>query len=139
MFEIWLAGFLDADGSVALSKAGKLDYQRRPCVELYNADFNLLKSIVEHYGGKITKRTYSNPKWNDSFSLRYDGDTALKICKDCFPYMKHNKKKQRAKIIAEEYKAVTPRNGRYTAEQLEKRLDFNNRVMNIKMRGSGAY
>ena len=69
MFKIWLAGFLDADGSVGLSKRGKLDYQRRPEVEFYNCDAILLQSIIDVYGGKIVKRTYSNPKWNDSYSF----------------------------------------------------------------------
>jgi hypothetical protein len=139
MFKIWLAGFLDADGSVGLSKRGKLDYQRRPEVEFYNCDAILLQSIIDVYGGKIVKRTYSNPKWNNSYSLRYEGDKALQICIDCYPYMRHSKKHQRAKLIAEEYKAVTPRNGRYTDEMLEKRRDLNRRVMDIQMRGAGAY
>lgn len=43
------------------------------------------------------------------------------------PYMKEPEKIKRAQLIVNEYKQLTPRNGKYSKEQLSKKLNFEER------------
>jgi len=140
MLEIYTAGFLDADGSVSLSKDHKNEnWKRTPCVEFYNADIGILETIVERWGGRINARKPKNPNHNISYAIRLTGDKALKLLTDVAPYMLHSKKAHRAKLIVEHYKASTPRNGKYTPELIEKKKWLVEEVMGMTMRGAGAY
>lgn len=140
MLEIYTAGFLDADGSVSLSSAGKgNNWMRSPCVEFYNCDTNILDRIQERWGGRIGAKKSKNPKHNTSYELRLFGDSALKLLEEVVPYMLHLKKSKRAKLIVEHYKNCTPRNGKYTPEQIEKKKWLAEEVMGTIMRGEGAY
>ncbi len=140
MLEIYTAGFLDADGSVSLAKPGAGDnWKRTPCVEFYNADSKILEAISSRWGGKISARKPKNPSHNISYELRLNGDKALKLLEDVEPYMLHQKKSKRANLIVKHYKNCTPRNGKYTPEQIEKKKWLVEEVMNVVMRGSGAY
>lgn len=140
MLEIYTAGFLDADGSVSLAKAKTgNDWMRTPTVEFYNCDKGILDKIVERWGGNVNARHPKNPKWNVSYELRLSGDKALKLLEEVVPYMLHSKKSLRAKLIVEHYKDCTPRNGKYTPEQIEKKKWLTEEVMGMTMRGDGAY
>ena len=140
MLEIYTAGFLDADGSVSLSKSRKnFDWLRSPTVEFYNCDISILETIQQKWGGKIDARNPKKENWNISYELRLGGDAALRLLEDVAPYMLHKKKVKRAKLIVEHYKSCTPRNGKYTPDQIEKKKWLVEEVMGIVMRGEGAY
>ena len=140
MLEVYTAGFLDADGSVSLAKARTgNDWMRTPTVEFYNCDKGILDKIVERWGGRIGARNPKNPNHNVSYELRIGGDAALKLLEDVAPHMLHSKKGRRAKLIVEHYKTCTPRNGKYTPEQIEKKKWLVEEVMGMTMRGEGAY
>ena len=141
MLEIYTAGFLDADGSVSLSKASKYaeDYMRFPEVAFYNCDKGILDTIANRWGGRVSSKKHSNLEWNVSYELRVTGDSALSLLKDVSQYMLHGKKSKRARLILEHYKSCTPRNGKYTTEQIQKKRWLVEEVMGIQMRGVGAY
>lgn len=141
MLEIYTAGFLDADGSVSLSKDRKdhPDYLRCPAVEFYNCDKGILEKIQTRWGGRISSKTPRNENWNVSYELRLRGNAAYNLLTDVAPYMLHSKKGLRASLIVEHYKACTPRNGKYTPEQIEKKKWLVAEIMGITMRGAGAY
>ena len=136
----YVAGFLDADGSVSLaSKTAKHSYQRRPEITFFNADLKLLKVIQKEYGGKIKEYNYDNPNWNTSYMLILNCNESLKVLDEIHPYMLHSKKKKRAELIVKYYKQYTPRNGKYTESLIKKKQWLNDQVMGIQMRGAGAY
>jgi len=141
MLEIYTAGFLDADGSVSLRKdrSNQPEYFRAPCVEFYNCDKQILEIIQQKWGGRIGSRIPSKENWNISYELRLGGNDALKLLEDVSPYMIHSKKSYRAKLIVEHYKSCTPRNGKYTPDQIEKKKWLFEEVMGTTMRGLGAY
>jgi len=140
MFKSYIAGFLDADGSIALSKkTSKHPWQRSPEVSFYNADKNILETISKKYGGKVKVRTFANENHNISYELRITSGQTLKLLEDVFPYMLHGKKKKRAELILKYYKECTPRNGKYTSELIKKKEWLNEQVQGIQMRGLGAY
>lgn len=141
MLEIYTAGFIDADGSVSLRKDRSRiqDYLRTPCVEFFNCDESILKSIQERWGGRIKARIPKNQNHNVSYELRITGNDAYDFLKDVSPYMRHQKKRHRARMIVEHYKDCTPRNGKYSPEQIEKKKWLVEEVMGTIMRGTGAY
>ena len=140
MLEAYVAGFLDADGSVSLAKSrAESDWLRRPDVTFYNADIGILEKIQERWGGKIHARTYKNENWNTSYEMRLNATQSLQLLKDVVPYMLHGKKRKRAELIVEHYEKNTPRNGKYTPEQIEKKKWLAEEVMGMTMRGEGAY
>jgi hypothetical protein len=49
---------------------------------------------------------------------------AVNLLAEIAPYLVISSKKQRANMILEEYKKLTPRNGRYTKSQLQAKMDF---------------
>lgn len=128
----YLAGFIDADGSVSMRKDGKF---RVPTVELFNADVNILNRIQKSFGGKIHCRKAKKSHWQDSYELRFNCKESLTVIHECLPYMLHTKKKQRATLINEHYAKNTPRNGKYTPEQLANKKWLEENVMSIQMRG----
>lgn len=141
MLEAYTAGFLDADGSVALTKSRttKEDWVRGPEVNFYNCDRGILESIQERWGGGIKANKPTGKNHNISYALIVSGNACLALLGDVLPYMKHSKKKRRASLIVEHYKNCTPRNGKYTPEQIEMKKWLAEEVMGITMRGTGAW
>jgi hypothetical protein len=79
------------------------------------------------FGGCIsTKRTYSHAH-SASGVWALGGDAALKFLDLIFPYMREPEKIRRARMLIEEYKSVTPRNGRYTPMSLKRKREFERR------------
>jgi hypothetical protein len=140
MLEIYTAGFLDADGSVSLGKDRKdCEWMRSPRVDFYNCDLGILEKIQNRWGGWMKTRTPLNPNHNVSYELRITRTAALKLLEDVAPYMLHSKKGRRARLIVESYNTCTPRNGKYTPEQITMKKQLVEDVMGITMRGEGAY
>ena len=129
----YIAGFLDADGTVYMKTNGSIG------VQFFNADLSILQEIAKHYKGLIKTRKGKAENHNISHSLviRYDG--ALRLLTDVAPYMLHKKKKARAELIVQYYKQYTPRNGYYTPELKERKQWLIKEVKGIVMRGKGAY
>lgn len=141
MIEIYTAGFLDADGTIRLSRdrASQPEYTRFPTVEFYNCDITILEKIKEKWGGRISSNKPKNPNYNISYTLTLNYDNAYDLLEDVLPYMLHQKKAYRAKLIVAHYKQLTPRNGKYTEEMINKKLILIEQVMGVVMRGQGAY
>lgn len=141
MLEVYTAGFLDADGSIRLSRdrASQPEYTRFPTVEFYNCDISILEKIKDRWGGNIKGNKSKNPNYNVSYTLTLNYDNAYNLLEDVLPYMMHQKKAYRAKLIVEQYKQLTPRNGKYTEEMINKKLYLIEQVMGVIMRGQGAY
>ena len=115
MIEAYTAGFLDADGSVALTKTGGgPNWQRSPLVSFYNCDKNMLEAVQKNYGGKIKANKPTSIRHNVSYHLQVERDNAIVLLNDVLPFMRHTKKKRRGELIVEHYKNFTPRNGKYT-------------------------
>lgn len=131
----YLAGFIDADGSISLAAKGGKDNFRTPCVEVYNTDINILNKIQKSFGGKIRMKKATKPNHADSYTLVFNTKESLTIIYECLPYMLHTKKKQRATLINDHYAKNTPRNGKYTPEQLANKKWLEENVMAIQMRG----
>ncbi len=130
----YTAGFLDADGSVTMYRSHATAF-RIPRVEFYNCDLAILEFLQEHWSGRIIIRRPKNVKHNDSYTLQLNSSASLQLLFQCLPFMLHQKKSKRASLIVSYYRSCTPRNGKYTTDQLETKRWLEEAVMSIKMRG----
>lgn len=137
----YIAGFLDADGSIALSsKSAKCEWARTPEISFFNCDRGILDAIQKQYNaGKVKANKPTSKNHNVSYSLHVGGNAAIVLMSDVLPYMLHEKKRQRARLIVENYKSCTPRNGKYNKAMIAKKMKLIEDVMGIQMRGKGAY
>lgn len=122
----YIAGIIDGEGSILLTKLSS-NTHRAPVVSVPSTTIELLdylKETIRH--GKITRKTnYNKEKHRDCYTYILEGNSAIELLKEISPYLIIESKKKRADLILRKYKALTPRNGRYTEEMLiEKELFY---------------
>lgn len=129
----YLAGIIDGEGSIML-----LTFHHNqlpsPCISISSTTLELLEWIKDRTGiGEIkAKKNYNTEKHKNSFMYVIKYDNALNLLENIEPYLVINSKKARTKLILSQYKQLTPRNGRYTKEQLELKMKFYEEFISIK-------
>lgn len=105
-----------------------------PCVSISSTTSELLQWIKNKVGsGTIKeKKNYNteNHKNSYTYALRYN--EAINLLQEISPYLVIHSKKERARLIIERYKEVTPRNGRYSKELLSMKEQFYEEFMKLK-------
>ncbi|WP_230200254.1 LAGLIDADG family homing endonuclease [Bacillus niameyensis] len=121
----YLAGIVDGEGSVTLTRMHEGEH-RRPCITISSTDIELLKYIQTLTNGYIiTKKNYNPEKHKDSYTLSIKNkECVLIILRKISPYLRVDQKRMRALHIINNYEKVTPRNGKYNAESLKRKLLF---------------
>lgn len=124
--DIYAAGLIDGEGTITLTRLHK-NAMRAPVVSFSSTSFELISYFRDNYGGTIiTKKVYSQshtPSWE--WRLTYN--KALAFIERINPYILHNEKVHRARMLTNEYKSVTPRNGKYTDRTVQLRNEFEHR------------
>ena len=128
----YIAGIIDGEGSITLTRWHTKEH-RRPCISIASTDLELLMYVQSLTGGKInSKRNYNPDKHKDSFTLTVlKKDEVFSSLQSILPFLRIEKKKLRAKWILDHYESVTIRNGKYNAEQLLIKTNFENDFFNI--------
>jgi hypothetical protein len=128
----YIAGIIDGEGSIMLTKFHKNQHPA-PCITIASTSLELLEWIKTKTGfGSIkSKKNYNPISHKDSYTyiLRYN-DT-ISLLKEIEPYLVIEQKKLRAQMILNEYKKLTPRNGRYSEELLRQKEEFHNRFISV--------
>ena len=121
----YLAGIIDGEGSITLTRMHKNEY-RRPCISISSSDPELIQYLKSLIGGNISiKKNYKPSKHKDSYTLSVKNkEKVLYILEMISPLLRVDKKKNRALWILYYYDFVTPRNGKYTLEQMNRKLLF---------------
>lgn len=122
----YMAALIDGEGTITLpqvkSKSG-IKY-RRLAITISNNDYELLKWTLKTIGvGKITTKKISNPKHAQGYTYQLTSRQAIELLEQIYSYL-HTYKKDRANLVLEKYKKLTPRNGKYSKEVLEKKEKF---------------
>ena len=125
----YLAGIIDGEGTVTLSKHHKNETPG-PEVSVANNNLKLLKWIQKQTGGVICSKKKYRTHHHDSYAWHIRQDRALCFLNGIKDFLII--KKQQAELITKEYKSVTQRAGRYTPKMLEEknRLVAKIRVLN---------
>ncbi|MCH1625747.1 LAGLIDADG family homing endonuclease [Fredinandcohnia quinoae] len=127
--QIWeaayIAGIIDGEGSISLTRMHKKEH-RRPCISIASTDLELLTYIHRLTGGYINnKRNYRPNIHKDSYTLSIKKkEEVFYTLQQIVPFLRVNKKRNRAIWILENYERVTPRNGKYSPELLNSKVLF---------------
>lgn len=129
----YIAGIIDGEGSIMLQRFHTNQYPA-PCVSIASTTIELLAWLKDTigYGVIIKKKNYNPEKHKLSYSYVIKHNNAIKLLEDIYPYLIIESKRKRAEMIITQYKSLTPRNGRYTEEQLAKKESFYEEFINVK-------
>lgn len=129
----YIAGIIDGEGSIMLQRFHTNEFPA-PCVSIASTSLELLKWIKQttEKGTIISKKNYNPEVHKDCYSYVLRRNDAIYLIKEIYPYLIIESKRKRAKLILENYKALTPRNGRYSLEMLEAKENFYNDFISIK-------
>ena len=129
----YIAGIIDGEGSIMLERFHS-NQLPSPCISITSSTLELLEYVKTVLGkGSIkSKKNYKIDVHKNCYTyiLRYNN--ALNLLNDIYPYLIINSKRKRAKLIIDNYKKLTPRNGRYTEEMLKNKIEFYNKFINTK-------
>lgn len=120
----YTAGLIDGEGSVTLLRSKKSDKFRHPVVSLTSTSRELIDFLTSEFGGTVkNQKVYkSHHKTSWVWTLRWN--SAIDFLERIRPFMKESSKCKRADLLINSYKDNTNRNGKYTQEQIEKKLEF---------------
>ncbi len=129
----YIAGIIDGEGSIMLQRFHTNQYPA-PCVSIASTTIELLTWLKDTigYGVIIKKKNYNPEKHKLSYSFVIKQNNAIKLLEDIYPYLIIDSKRKRAEMIITQYKSLTPRNGRYTDEQLAKKERFYEEFIKVK-------
>jgi len=126
----YIAAFIYGEGSVMLIRAHRNEF-RRVHICISNCDRKLLDWVLEKTGvGKVYSKKIYNKKHSPTFFYKVTGRNALPLLKQILPYLR-TYKKERAKMILNNFLKLTPRNGKYSKEMLVKKKKFTKEFMNL--------
>jgi hypothetical protein len=121
----YIAGFLDGEGSITLCRDRKSAKFKSPMVSFSNNARCILEDIRQFLPmrGSIVSKADARPTSGPSFTLQY-ANAALELCDLLQDKLRHPSKRARARLLVSGYKSVTQRNGKYSADMVERKLSF---------------
>lgn len=122
----YVAGIVDGEGTITLSRMRKTDKWRTPVISVSSTTVEILSALVSVFGGHICKHKVYKSHHLPSFSWRVEGRKAVALCEQLKLRLLVPSKQRRAEVIAAEYLACTPRNGKYDATTQRKKQQFEN-------------
>lgn len=127
----YIAGLIDGEGTITLTRKHRNE-NRQLAVSISSTEKNLLEFVMDSVGvGKITNKRIAQAHHTPSFVYAVYNRQALDLLEQLFPYLR-GYKARRSALILRDYIKLTPRNGKYTAEQRHAREHFENCVLDIK-------
>jgi LAGLIDADG-like domain len=129
----YVAGIIDGEGTITLTRTHRGE-NRRPVVSISSTELQLLTYVRSVVGaGRITRKMRTREHHSPSFAYCITSRQALQLLRRAAPFLR-TYKSARASLLLQEYHLVTPRNGRYTAEQRAAREALDARFFAISTR-----
>ena len=118
-----MAGLIDGEGTVALTRKFR-EGNRQLFLSISSTERRILNHVLEIVGaGKITNKGIYRDHHTPSGTYAIANRQALALLKQVFPYLQ-SYKRERAQLVLQDYLRLTPRNGKYSAEQTRQREQF---------------
>ena len=118
----YIAGLIDGEGSILLERPKTTEF-RHPAISIATTTIELIDFLPDLCGGNISSKQEKDG-YLSAFSYKIRGDKALDLMQNILPYLKCKNKIARAEYLLKHYKENTVRNGKYNAEQLKKKQEF---------------
>lgn len=119
----YAAGLFDGEGTVTLTRH-RPNESRSPTASMTSTTRELVEVMRQEFGGAISHHTTKKAEHSEAWSWKVVSNRAIDFLKSIYPFMREPEKKRRAKMILTRYKQVTKGNGKYTAEEKEGKLRF---------------
>jgi hypothetical protein len=127
----YIAGIVDGEGTITLTRKHRNEH-RQLAVTISSTERCLLEFVRATCGvGKITNKRVSKSNHAPSFTFSVYNRQALILLEHISPYLR-TYKRHRAELILANYLDLTPRNGKYTPLQLERKSAFEAEVLSIR-------
>lgn len=120
----YLAGLIDGEGTITLSKIHKIDRFRAPVISMSSTTYELVEYLKQNYGGFISKHKVYQEHHKQSWVWQTTYTNAVDLCKKLSNLLREPSKKYRAQFISQYYPLVTKRNGKYKDSEIEQKLFF---------------
>lgn len=122
---IYMAGLMDGEGTIGIARADTKGRFRAPYISVTTTTPEIAEWLQSNFGGHVCKQKVYRDHHKPSWSWRLKNlDQLFNLLEGILPYMLEPDKIRRANLLLNEYKTVTVRNGKYTPEQMEKKLAF---------------
>lgn len=121
---VYTAGLIDGEGTITLLKGRSSDKFRHPVVSVTSTSKELIDFLHQTFDGVIVTQKIYKDHHKPSWSWKITYDQAIEFIRLVRPFMKESSKCQRCDMILSTYKSLTNRNGKYTTEQIQAKLDF---------------
>ena len=118
------AAMIDGEGTITLSYDDKKSRFRHPEVSVSSTTPELTKIMKTWWKGSISGKRIYKRKHSPSTDWRVSRDNAICFLSQVVTYLKEPEKLRRAKMILFEYSKLTQRNGKYSAGEVAKKLNF---------------
>src|SRR5262245_37472759 len=97
---------------------------------LDSTDWEIIEELQRLHGGTVVAKRKTREHHRQGWSWRvYGTDKIIALLRQIHPYMRCRVKAERARLLIEEYKDLTPRNGYYTPEMRVAKKSFEARFM----------
>src|SRR5438105_3927488 len=127
----YIAGLIDGQGTVTLCRRNR-SKNRGLVVSISNTERAILEYVRNLIGaGKITNKRITSIRHTPSYAFNIANRQALELLAQITPFLQSHKA-GRAALILQDYIRLTPRNGRYTAEQVQDRKNFIKKFFSIR-------
>lgn len=122
----YLAGIVDGEGTISIAKSGH-GKGLMPYISIANTNLKLIEEISGFLksigvGFHVSKKQPRKSNHQVSYSLNVRYNHAIKLAE--LLRWKLVIKSEQARMLIEDYKKCTPRNGKYNKEQLEMKSKF---------------
>jgi hypothetical protein len=127
----YIAGLIDGEGTITLTRM-HANETRRLVVSIANTEIPILQFVKDHVrAGKITNKRVTSDHHTPSYCYSITSTQALSLLQQVLPYLRSYKRRRAALALAR-YRALTPRNGRYTTQLLNDRHEFEQEFLEVK-------
>lgn len=120
----YTAGIIDGEGTITLTKINSSNEFRYPVISVTSTTYSFLEYLKSHFGGTITTNKVYQENHKPSWHWRLIGNKVVTLLPNIIPYMLESSKLYRANLIVNEYKMLTPRNGKYNNDMKVLKHDF---------------
>lgn len=127
----YIAGIIDGQGSICLTRKKETEH-RSPNIQVSSTTYEILEYLKNLLGGSISKKNENNPNYKQAWIWKIGTNTTIELLEEIKDYLLVPEKIYRANLVVNEYKKVTPRNGKYSEEKLKAKLDFEKRFFESK-------
>lgn len=129
----YIAGLVDGEGTVTLARKHAGEH-RHLVVSISNTERRILEFVLVTVGaGKITNKCTARVHHAPSYTYAAWNRQALSLLEQISPFM-HSYKRDRARLVLDNYVRLTPRNGKYTPCALRERMQFEASLLDLRPR-----